>query len=159
LPASSDHPLRLASFESADADALSALHARCFENGWSSLDFCRMALEDRCCGVVARHGTVVAGFALAQVASEEAEILTIAVAPELRGRGVGAALLDRLERDLAARGAGVVFLEVSTENAAAIALYRKTGFTQAGRRPGYYQTRDGKRDALLLRRTLGEPVV
>jgi len=48
----------------------------------------------------------------------------------------------------AAMGASAIFLEVSTGNRAALALYARAGFTPIGRRPGYYSDRS---DALVLR--------
>jgi ribosomal-protein-alanine N-acetyltransferase len=51
----------------------------------------------------------------------------------------------------AARGATRLFLEVADDNAAALALYARAGFSEAGRRPGYYARPDGVRqDALIL---------
>ncbi|MBW8268375.1 GNAT family N-acetyltransferase [Caldovatus aquaticus] len=88
-----------------------------------------------------------AGFVLARVAAEEAEILTLAVLPERRGAGIGTALLRGAATVAAARGARTLFLEVSEANAAARALYAAAGFTGRGRRPRYYA--DGS-DALVL---------
>ena len=51
----------------------------------------------------------------------------------------------------AALGAERMFLEVAEGNAAARALYARTGFAGAGRRRGYYARADGSReDALIL---------
>ena len=59
----------------------------------------------------------------------------------------------------AARGATRVFLEVAEDNLAARALYERTGFVEAGRRPGYYAAADGgRRDALLLALNLTGPL-
>lgn len=149
-----DQPACIAAIDEADAEALSALHARCFETGWSTADFRRLALEPHCCGFISRLGDTTAGFVVAQFAAGEAEILTIAVAPEHRRAGIAARLLDRLAQELAQRGAAVLFLEVSTENRPARALYEAAGFTEAGRRRGYYRTKDGSQDALILRRPL-----
>jgi len=76
----------------------------------------------------------------------------IAILPELRGQGAGAQLLARGEAEAAARGARRVFLEVSTLNASAKSLYFRVGYSEIGRRRGYYS--DGS-DALVLEKTLG----
>lgn len=89
-----------------------------------------------------------AGMILARAAAGEAEVLTLAVAPSARGRGLGAALLGAAMAEAAQRGAVEMFLEVSTANDTAQRLYRRAGFAEAGRRLGYYV--DGT-DALLLR--------
>ena len=87
------------------------------------------------------------GFVIARVAGDEAEILTLAVAPEARGQGLGRALLNAAIVEAQRRGAGAIFLEVGTDNPAALALYAGLGFANVGSRKGYY----GGRDASLLR--------
>ncbi|HEY6431712.1 MAG TPA: ribosomal protein S18-alanine N-acetyltransferase [Acetobacteraceae bacterium] len=87
------------------------------------------------------------GMALARVAADEAELLTLAVAPQVRRRGIGRRLLIAAMERMAQAGAGTLFLEVSEANQAAQALYRSAGFRQAARRRGYYP--DGA-DALVL---------
>ena len=82
---------------------------------------------------------------------EAAEILTLAVAPAARRRGIGAALV-RAAAGLAAQGgADNLFLEVAQDNPAAQALYRSLGFAEAGRRAGYYARAEGRIDALVMR--------
>ena len=89
------------------------------------------------------------GYCVFQVVADEMHIMNLTVAPEGRGRGLGGFLL-RLAKDLATRrGAREAFLEVRESNVAARALYRSAGFSEVGRRPGYY-TRP-REDALLLR--------
>lgn len=92
------------------------------------------------------------GMVLARVAADEAEILTIAVLPEARRQGMGRGLLDAVATLAAGRGVVGLFLEVSTENHAAQALYGACGFAPVGRRRRYYP--DGA-DALVLRRAIG----
>ena len=67
-----------------------------------------------------------------------AVILTLAVAPEAQRRGLGRAFLLAALDEAARRGAKSMFLEVSVTNEAASALYLSCGFTQVGRRRGYY---------------------
>jgi [ribosomal protein S18]-alanine N-acetyltransferase len=88
------------------------------------------------------------GMVLARVAADEAEILTIAVHPVSQRLGIGGALLRAAKRASAAAGAVTMFLEVAVTNAAARSVYAAHGFTNAGRRPGYYA---GGIDALVLR--------
>src|SRR5947209_197660 len=88
------------------------------------------------------------GMVLARVAADEAEILTLAVLPDRRRRGLARALLERTMQAAARRGAGAMFLEVAEANRAARALYEGAGFVEVGRRRGYYR---GGGDALVLR--------
>jgi ribosomal-protein-alanine N-acetyltransferase len=115
------------------AAALAAIHATTFvgEEAWDAAAFaCQLALP----GVFGLlHPD--AGLVLARLAADQAEILTLAVAPPARRRGVGTELLRKAAGEAAAR------------NAAARALYERTGFRPAGRRRSYYA--DGS-DALVL---------
>jgi [ribosomal protein S18]-alanine N-acetyltransferase len=135
-----------------DAAAIAALHAASFQRGWGE-DECRQLLADR--NVVGDRTTVgdrLIGFILSRLAAGEAEILSVAIAPAWRGRGLSGPLLDLHLRRLAGVGARVVFLEVGEGNAPAGQLYQKAGFYEVGRRKGYY---DGGATARVLRRDLG----
>ena len=91
------------------------------------------------------------GMVLARAVADEAEILTLAVAPEARRQGIARALLAAAIRAAEARGAAEMFLEVAAGNAPARALYFRCGFAEVGRRRRYYA--DGE-DALVLRAAL-----
>ncbi len=84
---------------------------------------------------------------LARAAADEAEILTLAVRPEARGKGLGRALLQAAINQARTLGAATMFLEVGADNPHALALYAGLGFAKVGARKAYY---DG-RDALVLR--------
>jgi len=85
----------------------------------------------------------------APAGAKDADVQTIAIAADARGRGHGRALLRALLAEAAARRVAEVFLEVRADNAVAQALYASEGFTELGRRPGYYQPDDV--DALVMR--------
>lgn len=133
---------------------LAALHATAFPPAeqWGEVAI-RSMLEMRdSFGILAGDEAGEAGFILARAMVGEAEILTLAVRPERRREGVGAALLGAAAVAAAARGAEALFLEVSERNAAARALYAGAGCAEVGRRKRYYA--DGS-DALVLRLGLG----
>ncbi|MCC6949202.1 MAG: ribosomal protein S18-alanine N-acetyltransferase [Bradyrhizobiaceae bacterium] len=138
----------------ADAAALAAVHARAFRHGWSESEFERLLADPLVACHVARLGRTIAGFVLARLVEDEAEILMVAVDPSAQGRGLGSRLLARHLGRLAASGARRVFLEVDEGNEPAIRLYTRAGFAQVGRRPGYYASRKGAAAALILRRDL-----
>ncbi|MGB0435714.1 MAG: ribosomal protein S18-alanine N-acetyltransferase [Mycobacterium sp.] len=99
----------------------------------------------------ARAGDKLVGYAgiarLGRIRPFEYEIHTIGVDPAHQGRGIGRQLLARL-LDFA-RG-GTIFLEVRTDNAAAIALYESEGFTRVGMRKRYYRVSGA--DAYTMKR-------
>ncbi len=135
--------------------ALAALHGRCFTSPrpWSEAEFTGFQSDPLAFLLVEGD----AGFLLGRAVAGEAELLTIAVAPEARGRGLGQRLVSRFLYQARLRGADSAFLEVAEDNAAARALYARAGFTEAGRRRGYYHRHDGAPvDALILRRTLAQ---
>ncbi len=81
---------------------------------------------------------------------DEAELLTIAVAPSWQRKGLGSLMLRALLDGAREKKLRKIFLEVRVSNLAAIVLYRAAGFVEIGRRRGYYQTADGREDALLM---------
>lgn len=103
---------------------------------------------------IAELGGRSAGFALVRGVVDEAELLLLAVIPEMRRKGVGAALLRSVLGDCALRGIESLHLEVRDGNEA-IKLYRKSGFTKVGERRDYYRGADGNSySALTLRRAV-----
>jgi len=99
--------------------------------------------------------TVAQGFALGRVVAGEAELLTLAVAPEARRRGVGRRLVQGFLAQAAQGCAQEAFLEVAADNRAALALYAAAGFIEVGRRLGYLAgPGTAPVDALVLRHSL-----
>ena len=141
----------------ADLDAVLVLEHDLFgEDAWS-----RRMLEgelaeqprSRYYLVADDHG-VMAGYAGLLVAAAQADVLTLAVAADRWGQGIGSALLEALLAEAARRSCAEVFLEVRTDNTRAQQLYRRYGFSQIGIRKGYYQPSGA--DALVMRRDLKE---
>jgi ribosomal-protein-alanine N-acetyltransferase len=134
-----------------DAAAIAAVHKTSFQRGWDEDEVHRLLMQNNVVAHRAMAGRAMIGFILSRLAGGEAEILSIAIAPNRRGRGFARPLLDLNLRRLAGLGARTVFLEVDEHNAAARALYRRAGFSDVGRRQSYYQNGAA---ALVLRRDL-----
>ena len=129
-----------------DPERLAELHASAFDAPWDAAALAALMAQP---GVFAVERPD--GFILMRVVADEAEILTLAVRPSARRRGLGEALTDQALADARALGADRAFLEVAEDNVAARALYARLGFTEAGRRRAYYAGPDGRRrDALVL---------
>lgn len=135
------------------ASALATLHATAFAAPWSEASFASLLSQP---GVTALVGdaTPLGGFILVRTIVDEAEILTLAVAPAFRRRGLGRRLLEGALRHAQRQGATRCFLEVAADNAVAIALYRRAGFDSQKTRPGYYRRDGGAIDALIMETNL-----
>lgn len=137
-----------------DLELLAALHARCFEEKWTSEAYGRLLAGPGVTGflAVAPDGAPC-GFALVRAIAGEAEVLTIGVLPDYRRQGHGRALVDAMIGVAEAAGAEHLFLEVAEDNPAAQSLYRQAGFELIARRREYYGAERGRIDALVMRRS------
>lgn len=132
-----------------DVAAVAALYRRAFTPPLDADHFARELANPIADYVVAiGDDGALAGFAGLWQQLDEAHVMTIAVEPRLRGRGIGGRLLAALVEAAAARGLVQLTLEVRTGNAPALALYRRFGLVATGRRPRYYA--DTGEDALIL---------
>lgn len=131
------------------AGDLADLHIRCFQihpRPWSAPEF-ESLLASPLNFLLSRPR----GFLLGRSVADEAELLTLAVAPDARRTGIASELLREFAATSRARGAAQAFLEVASDNAGAIALYAGAGWRNAGRRRNYYASGI---DALLMWRAL-----
>ena len=134
-------------------ERMAALHARCFpDRPWSAAEFTDLLQSG---SVMSFTATDETGFLLSRVLPPEAEILTLAVAPEARRRGVGSRLVAEWAGVMKGRQVSDLYLEVAADNQAAIGLYGRHGFGPAGRRSRYY-ARPGAEpvDAVIMHRAL-----
>lgn len=134
------------------ARALALLHASSFapDECWSANVIALQLGAPGGFGFLDSRGGMILGRAVA----DEAEVLTLAVEPELRRMGIGAGLLRAALAKAATMGAQRMFLEVAVTNDPAIRLYRAVGFEPVGERRRYYA--DGT-DALVMRAPLAAP--
>jgi ribosomal-protein-alanine N-acetyltransferase len=138
-----------------DAPRLAQLHGASFHRGWGEGEFEGMLGERNTLVHRQRIGRKIVGFAVSRMAADEAEILSIAVDANHRGRGLSRRLLLTHLGHLAGRGVRTVFLEVEENNQPARRLYDRAGFAVAGRRERYYRQPGGEQlNAVLMRRDL-----
>lgn len=131
----------------ADLATLAKFHIASFEEHWDEVALGELLASPGAFALVVDNG-----FILVRQAADEAEILTLAVLPAYRRKGLGRALILAAADHARTRGAARMFLEVSTANLAALALYAGLGFREVGRRPAYYRAPTA--DALILRADL-----
>jgi ribosomal-protein-alanine N-acetyltransferase len=137
-----------------DLPEIVALERACYGDPWPATAFTALPDNPQVFFAVAQKPgrRPLAGYVVAWYVMDEGELANLAVAPELRGQGIGRVLLDAVLEDAAARRTSTVYLEVRESNAAARHLYSSRGFEEVGKRKRYY--RSPSEDALILRRTL-----
>ena len=128
--------------------AVAALERLCFTTPWTEAMLEEELYNDTASFIVAQRADgEVLGYAGLHIILDEGYIDNVAVRPEYRRQGVADRLLDVFCRFGQARLAFLT-LEVRPSNTAAVALYEKHGFREAGRRKNYYE--NPTEDALLL---------
>lgn len=141
-----------------DAPMIAQLHAQGFAHGWDILEFQNLLCDHH----IFAHGLFsskrfmrsvsLIGFVLSRRALDEAEILTVTLAPTMRGKKLSAILLKPHLEALNHGGVREVFLEVSEHNHPAMRLYQRFGFEIIGRREAYYREPSGLRSAAITMR-------
>jgi ribosomal-protein-alanine N-acetyltransferase len=143
----------LRSYEPHDFAALHKLDQACFPPGISYSKttlryFLTLASADCVVAVDENH---IAGFILSEENPPLAHIITLDVAEKQRRRGVGTALLKKLEANLALRGVRPILLETATDNEAAVAFWQRHGYRIEATLKRYYL---GRVDAYEMRKIL-----
>ncbi|SMF20709.1 ribosomal protein S18-alanine N-acetyltransferase [Pseudogulbenkiania subflava] len=132
-----------------DLAKLAALEAAATPHGWSEPQF-RGSLEAGHAFLLLEIDGEVCGHAVSMTVLDEAELLTIVIAPDRQGQGLGQTLLGELLQQLRRQGCSRLFLEVRESNRPARALYAKSGFVETGLRKHYYPTASGREHAVLM---------
>jgi ribosomal-protein-alanine N-acetyltransferase len=144
--------VKLLDLAHADFEALALLHACAFDPAWSAASLRELALGPGGFGYFAGARENPAGFVLARLAADEAEVLTLVVSPGARRRGLGRSLMEACGAHGARLGGRAIFLEVDASSAPARSLYERLGFTEVSKRTEYYRpSRGPAADAVLLR--------
>lgn len=134
---------------------ITALETRCFPDPWAEALFAEELRNPLSLWLVAETEGRILGYVGSQAVLDSADVMNLAVAPEVRRTGVGAALMEALSLALAEKGVETLLLEVRKSNAPAISLYEKLGFALAGVRRNYYLR--PREDALILQKRLETP--
>ncbi|MCL2162585.1 MAG: ribosomal protein S18-alanine N-acetyltransferase [Betaproteobacteria bacterium] len=117
---------------------------------WSLKNFADSLAVGHACWLM-READAPVGYAVVLGVLDEAHLLNISVVHAAQGRGLGRRLLEHLLSSAQCSGIRQFFLEVRTTNLVALALYRRAGFVEIGRRKGYYPSSEGREDAIVMR--------
>jgi ribosomal-protein-alanine N-acetyltransferase len=140
----------------ADIDEVYALEQSVFPHPWSRANFVDSLASGYDAWVLREPDEgALAGYFLLMHAVDETHLLDVAVSGARQGSGLGRFLLDRIAARSRAKGMESVLLEVRPSNERALQVYERYGYTQIGRRKGYYPAHEGKReDAIVMRYVL-----
>ncbi|HEX8989714.1 MAG TPA: ribosomal protein S18-alanine N-acetyltransferase [Rhodocyclaceae bacterium] len=136
-----------------DLDAVMAIENEIYPFPWTRGNFAD-SLASRYEACIALRDGVLTGYAVMMMVIDEAHLLNISIALGQQRRGLGGELLDHLFDTARAAGAARMLLEVRPSNVAGIALYRRFGFREIGRRRGYYPAHGGREDGIVMERGL-----
>ena len=142
--------LRFRSVRHGDEEVLAALEARVEPTPWTVGDFADVLRNGWFCDVLELDDGSIGAWAVVMPVLDEAELLTIGVRPDLQGRGLGRAMLDRMTDAMRTRKCTRCHLEVRESNERAIRLYETSGFVRVGLRKNYYRTAEGREHAVLM---------
>lgn len=123
------------------AGEIARLHATLFDPAWSEESVRALLDHPASTAFMAMIGgapKTCVGFVMAQLAADEAEILSIGVTEDWQRKGIGKRLVEGVARAAQRAEAKKLFLEVAADNDAAMELYRRAGFLGTGLRRGYY---------------------
>ena len=134
-----------------------SLHQAAFYKGWTEKDFRDFIEDPLVFSLKIQQSGNFCGYILWREIEDEAEILTLVIAPSFQRKGMGNLLLTSLFERLKSKGISKLFLEVAEDNKSARSFYIKNGFTIVGKRPNYYERAENKLvDALNLFKILSK---
>lgn len=133
-----------------DLDWVATREAELHAHPWSRGNFADSLAGGHDAWMMLRAGEPVA-YAIVLKVLEEAHLLDIGVIPAAQGQGLGQIFLTWLCEQARQGGSNSFFLEVRPSNRAALLLYERFGFSEIGRRRGYYPGAEGREDAIVMR--------
>lgn len=136
-----------------DLEAVMAIEQAVYPFPWTRGNFIDSLDSDYEAWICTQNGVMV-GYAVMMEAVDEVHLLNISIAAQRQRGGLGSELLGWLFELAARAGACRMLLEVRPSNAAGLALYRRHGFVEIGRRRGYYPADGGREDAIVMERAL-----
>ena len=134
-----------------DVPAIMQVETLAYEFPWSAGIF-NDCLRSGYQGWLLQSGGQLGGYAMLAYGVDEAHLLNICIAPDWQGRGLGRHLMRHILASARQQGVASVLLEVRPSNPHALSLYQSLGFVEIGRRPRYYPAREGREEAIVMRR-------
>lgn len=138
-----------------DVNSLMPIENACHSHPWSEKTF-TSCIGTRYFGDYLKVDNELVGFYIGEHVAGEATLMDICVLPALQGNGYGKALLEHFFAQSKQLNNTVIWLEVRAKNISAQMMYINNGFTETGRRTGYYPSANGfgYEDAIVMKKAL-----
>lgn len=131
--------IQICEMQKKDAENAALLERQIFSQPWSENGFLNALQLENTIFLVAKEDERVVGYVGMYRSLDEGEITNVAVAPDVRRRGIGEKLLHKLFSLAEEKGVEKIILEVRVSNDSAVRLYEKNGFVRCGIRKGFYE--------------------
>jgi len=138
-----------------DVHSLMPIENACHSHPWTEKTF-NSCIGTRYFGNYLKVDTDIVGFYIGEHIAGEATLMDICVLPTLQGNGYGKGLLEHFFARSKQLNNTVIWLEVRAKNISAQMMYINNGFTETGRRTGYYPSANGfgYEDAIVMKKAL-----
>jgi ribosomal-protein-alanine N-acetyltransferase len=135
-----------------DLNQVMEIEEKSFSDPWRESFFSQDIDNESAMPLIARSNDRVVGYVCLWKILDEIQISNIAVAPQLRRRGIGEKMIEKILKIAQEKDYRRITLDVRISNLPAINLYKKLGFSEAGRRKNYYRL--PQEDALIMEKIL-----
>jgi len=136
-----------------DVESLMIIENLCHSHPWSEKTF-KSCIGGRYFGFSLTVKEVLVGFYIGEYVAGEATLMDVCVTPEHQGNSFGRFLLEHFFKKAKSMGGEQAFLEVRAKNISALMMYINQGFSEIGRRTGYYPSNVGYEDAIVMKKKL-----
>jgi ribosomal-protein-alanine N-acetyltransferase len=138
-----------------DVEKLMPIETACHSHPWSEKTF-TSCIGNRYFGYYLKIQDELIGFYIGEHIAGEATLMDICVLPDQQGNGYGKALLEHFFKESKQLNNSIIWLEVRAKNISAQMMYINHGFTETGRRTGYYPSASGfgYEDAIVMKKNL-----
>lgn len=131
-----------------EAALAAAVEKECLDTAWSEEQI--KNIPENAFYIGAFEDDWLCGIASAYIIAGEGQIMNVAVSPDYRRRGIALGLMNEIISKAVENGCENITLEVAENNASAISLYEKCGFSAVGKRKGFY----GNESAIIMEKLL-----
>lgn len=136
-------------------DVLMTIENACHSHPWSEKTLLS-CIGGRYFGFMLEKNNALVGFYIGEYVAGDATLMDICVSPDHQGHGYGKQLLNHFSEHAITLGAEQLLLEVRAKNISALMMYINIGFIEVGRRTGYYPSKIGYEDAIVMKKSLNQ---